>query len=353
MNKDGRGVTLKLFISAPYDRYVNGNTRFWDASGIDMSLDANGIKIETQSLVSIMFGGLAFDTPSTSDMLPPAEPNTAFGLFANRGEAMKNPDRLVDRYSMTFSESVRGLTVGAPVEVRGIVVGEVVAIHTQLDAVRGTIGIPVRSSITRSASPHSRWRITKTEKMTKDSKALVDLLVAHGLRAQLRPGDLLSGQLYIAMDFFPHAPKAKVNWTTTPPELPTTPGALTDLQATLGDITRKLDKVDVEGISTDLRKTLQSTNKLMLRLDTELTPQASAMLEEARRALGTADRALGSADRLLQSDSPLQQDTRATMQDARAAMEEAARAAQAIRLLSDYLERHPEALIRGKKEDEK
>jgi paraquat-inducible protein B len=147
----------------------------------------------------------------------------------------------------------------------------------------------------------------------------------------------LTGQLFVAFDFFPNAPKAKIDWTKTPPELPTEPSGLQELQIMLASLSRKLEKVPFDKIGADLQQMLQSASSLAKRLDTEVAPEARATLAEARKTLGTAERTL-------KSDAPLQQ-------DAREALREVGRAAQAMRVLADYLERHPEALIRGKKGD--
>jgi paraquat-inducible protein B len=360
LDKDGKGVTLKVFVNAPYDQYVNPNTRFWHASGVDVSLDASGIKINTQSVVSILIGGLAFETPANSAVVPPAEPNAVFELFANRDGAMKNPDLEVMKIAMVFNETVRGLVAGAPLDFRGIEIGSVTAIKAALnDASRG-INIVVEADL-YPARLRARAVTARAELSAKERAAAVDGMISHGLRGQLRTGNLLTGQLYIALDFFPNAPKAKIDWTKNPPEFPSTPGSLEDLRATVASITKKLDKVDLDAISADLRKTLQSgtgliqrldnetaadlrdtlhsATKLMQRLDAEVVPDARGTLEDARRALS-------SADRMLASESPLQHDMRE-------ALREIARAAQAFRVLADYLEHHPESLIRGKKEDEK
>ncbi len=342
MDKDGKGVTLRVFVNAPYDKFVSANTRFWHASGVDLSLNASGITLDTQSVVSILLGGLAFQTPTSSNPLPPAEPNAVFELFANRVEAMKNPDAIVDRYVMVFQESLRGLAPGAVVDFRGIAVGEVVSINTRFDQVKGTITLPVEINFFPERFTSREAAGPRTGRVARDPKAMANMLVGRGLRAQLRTGNLLTGQLYVELDFFPDAPKAKINWSTAPPEFPTVVGSLTDLQNSVTSIARKLDKMDFEGIGANLQQTLKSTAKMMTTLDAtvvELTPETKAVIVEARRALDSADRALA-------SDSPL-------LQDSRAMMSEIARAARAFRILADYLEQHPEALISGKKEENK
>lgn len=364
LNENGGGVTLNIFVNAPYDKFVTANTRFWQASGIDLSLSASGLSLQTQSLVSILSGGLAFETPSESIGSAEAEPKTAFKLAANRTEAMKHPDGIVDTRVLVFNESVRGLVPGAQVNFMGIDIGEVVSIDVAYDLATKKFSIPVEVVIYPQRLT-SRVAKGKNLMVRKNLQANYDALVAGGMRAQLRTGNLLTGQLYIALDFFPNAPKAKMNWNATPIEMPTIVSSVTGLQETVGvimnkidkidfeaigsnlqqtlqstnSVVKKVDKIDFEAVGNDLRQTLQSTNKLMQRLDTELVPEAKGMLEESRHALA-------SAEKLLASDSPLQT-------DAQAAMNEIARAAQSMRILAEYLEQHPEALINGKKEEGK
>ena len=109
LDKDGKFLTVKVFVRAPYDQYVNPNTRFWQASGIDVSLSASGLKVQTQSVLSILIGGIAFETAATGPVLPPAEANTVFTLFSNRAEAFKPAARNPQTYQLIFKESVRGL----------------------------------------------------------------------------------------------------------------------------------------------------------------------------------------------------------------------------------------------------
>ena len=341
LDKDGNGVTVKIFIHAPYDQYVTTNTRFWHASGIDVSLDATGVKVHTQSLATIILGGIAFQTPPGISVSAPAEADAVFTLFGDRAQAMRLPDTTVKSYAVVFDESLRGLEPGSPVDFRGVLLGEVKEIGVQYNPVEKQIQMRVEVLIFRDRLI-SRMKMMAPE--AKDPKAFVDTLVEHGLRAQLRTGNLLTGQLFIAMDFFPTAKPATIDWTKEPPELPTMPaGGLHELQATIARFAAKLDKVPVDQIGADLhqtlrqlQQTLQSADTLAKRLDAEVMPEARATLEEARRTLDTVERTL-------KSDAPLQQ-------DAREALRELSRTAQALRLLADYLERHPEALIRGKKE---
>jgi paraquat-inducible protein B len=345
LDQDGKGVTIKVFVNAPYDQQVNANTRFWDASGIDLTLDASGVKVNTQSIVSILIGGLAFETPSGSGTLPEAEADTLFPLFPSRVEAMKQPDQQMVLFVMYFPDSLRGLAVGAPVEFNGVLIGEVKAIRIEYIE-EASKGRPAKFPVTAAIYP-GRLRAMVVEGMTAPNpaaqKARFDGLIEAGLRAQIRTGSLLTGQLYIAIDTFPDAAPAKIDWTKTPPVFPTEPGTMKELQATLMNISKKIENMPLEQIGGDLRQALQSMNRTLVsadtavkRLDKDVSPAAKATLEDARRMLNTADRTLA-------SDAPLQQDLRTSLR-------ELSKAAQSLRELTDLLERQPESLIRGKKE---
>ena len=344
LDEDGAGVTVKVFVQAPYDRYVTANTRFWNASGVDVNLHAAGLKVDTQSLTSILTGGIAFQTPDGTESVK-AEEGTDFKLYRDRELALKNPDRVADGYLLVFTDSVRGLSVGAPVEFRGIVVGEVTAINIEFDPARKVFVSPVEIRI---YPERLRERLRKgtpdPKKLVADTRERIGAMVENGLRAQLRSGNLITGQLYVALDFFRDAPKARMDWASMPPRAPTVPGGLEELQASVTKIAKKLEQVNFARISSDLAQalqtldqTLKSTDQLVQRVDQDLAPELRSTLTSARRALDTVDQALG-------SDSPLQQGTQQTLYDV-------SRAAGSLRALTDYLERHPEALLRGKKED--
>ena len=343
LDKDGQGITLNVFVDAPYDQYVRSDTLFWHASGIDFSLDASGIKLQTESLASIVAGGISFEAPADS-VAPQAGPDTAFTLFANRQKASEHPDTETRQLRLYFKESVRGLVVGAPVDFRGVVIGDVRAVSLEYDKVAKIYRSPVEINI---YPQRLRTRNTSTPKETavqEDGDKIMRKLVDNGLRAQLKTGNLLTGMLYVALDFFPDAPKVKTDWSKSPPVLATMPGTLDDLQASLASIARKLDQLPLADISADLRKalatltnTLASADKLVQRVDTDIAPKATEVLEQVRKTLANVDH-------VLSDDSNLQQDLHETLR-------EISRAAAAVRALSDTLERNPESLLRGKKED--
>ncbi len=135
-------MEINVFIKAPYHKLVYTNTRFWNVSGVDLRLTAAGVALNTESLVSVLLGGVNFDLPPNEAPADLADQKTFFTLYPNREQAFKKTYRK-RRFVMYFDGNVRGLQVGAPVELRGMPYGEVVDIHSQIYADDLSIKIPV------------------------------------------------------------------------------------------------------------------------------------------------------------------------------------------------------------------
>ena len=245
LDKDGTGVTFNVFVNAPYDQYVGINSRWWQASGVDLRLDSSGLKLNTQSLATVILGGIAFQTPPNQGSGTTAPNNTTFRLASDEGDAMRDPDGQPLQVVMNFNQSLRGLAVGATVDFRGIVLGEVTNIGIDFDPKTKNFLMPVTMNIYPERLGR-RFRETIESKGEPARREIVERLVQHGLRGQLRTGNLLTSQLYVALDFFPKAPAVKIDTARQPLELPTVPNTLDELQLQVADIAKKLDKVPFE-----------------------------------------------------------------------------------------------------------
>ncbi len=331
LNEDGESISIRIFIHAPYDQWVNKTTKFWDSSGFDFTMSADGVTVQTESLVSILIGGIAFESSNLSTDITPAKNNSTFTLFANRADSLKKDYLAGFKYVINFSESVRGLTVGAPVDFKGIQIGEVTEINLSYDPAQKMVSVPVTFTIDYGRVYLSANEATqKNEDASKNISSLkaihkrrADFFIKQGLRAQLQTGNLLTGQLYISLDFFPDASPAVIDWNAKVPEFPSIPGTLDDLKANLSGILKKADTM------------LTQLNELSYKLNHNLEPELSSTLKQAENTLLTIQNTL-------KEDSPLQQDLQITLR-------EFAKAARSIKSLTDYLERHPESLLRGKK----
>lgn len=336
LDPHGAGVIINVFVNAPFDQYVGTSTRWWHASGVDLRLDSNGLKLNTQSLATVVVGGLAFQSPPGQDAGQPAADKTTFRLAADESEAMREPDGPPLNVVMRFNQSLRGLSVGAPVDLRGIALGQVTDIGIEYNEKAKNFSMKVSMALYPDRlSRRSSEALPAPD--TPGGHELLQHLVTEGLRGQLRTGNLLTGQLYVALDMFPKAPRATVDVHGSPIELPTVPNTLDELQVQVADIARKLNQVPFDKIGANLNGALENADRLLGHMDTEVVPQA-------RDTLAAAQKTFSTAESTLRQSAPLQSD----IQDA---MQQLTRTLQSLNALTDYLERHPQALLFGKKGD--
>jgi len=338
LDPDGSGVTLGAFVNAPYDRFVGVNTRFWHASGVDLRIDSSGVKLNTQSLAAVLIGGISFQSPPSQPLGALAPDNYAFGLADDESDAMKIPDGQPIPVVFNFNQSLRGLTIGAALDFRGVEIGEVQSIGLDYDKASHSFKMPVTVLMyPNRLGPTFVAHIQKGSR--SEQQILVSSLVKHGLRAQLRTGNLLTGQLYIALDYFPKAGPVTLDLSKDPLELPTVPNTLDQLQTQVADIAKKLDAVPFDQIGNNLNTALKTADSLFKQLDTQVAPEAKATLTEAKKTFGAAQQTL-------QQDSPLQTNVQQALQQMNQTL-------QSLNSLADYLERHPESLLRGNQGDKK
>jgi paraquat-inducible protein B len=294
-----------------------------------MSLSAEGIQVDTVSLTSLLIGGIAFDTPRGRDPGGPVEDGSVFTLYKNRIATTEPVLTTGNRFLLNFEQSVGGLTVGAPVQFRGIKIGEVTDVRLIYDFGTETPRIPVMIVLHpeliefvghESGTLQERWKS----------------MVARGMRAQLQTGNLITGQLLVGLDFHPDAPPAEIIMSGSVPELPTIPSPIEVLKAGLTQFVNRLSSMPLEQIGANLNQMLKELSTLSGTLNDEMMPSLVATLTEAEKALASAD-------------SLIAPDSDASIELKRLLFE-LADAAKAIRRLAEQLEEHPESLIQGKKE---
>jgi paraquat-inducible protein B len=320
LDKDGQNVSIRIFINAPYDQYVINNSRFWNATGIDVNLSASGIQVQTESLIAVLAGGIAFEAPPMSEarasstnqadttLNERAKVDTVFSLFATRDVAMRQPDARAQRFVINFKQSISGLSVGAPVEFRGVNMGEVVSIGAAMDPKTFEIIQPVEIYI---YPDRLQIRSIKTGKLIpppKNEMERLNALISKGFRAQLRTGSYLTGQKFIGLDFFPDAPKYTIDTSRSPLQIPAIPGEFDDIEKSMASI-------------------IKSTDKTMKKLDEQVLPQL--------------DKTLKNVSAITDGDSPL-------LIDMRDSLRELTKAAGSVKALTDMLDQQPQSLIFGK-----
>lgn len=338
LDAEGKGVDLEVFVHAPNDAYVTQNTRFWNASGIDLSVGANGFALKTESLSSMLVGGIAFLAPPYSPNDKPADEEQTFELFDDQVSALAPPTGDGQYMALRFDQALRGLKVGAPVEFLGIEFGKVVSVNLDFDAKKRSFPLNVGIVIYPQLLGQAHTKLLKT--MNNDPKdeaagvRLIGSFIENGLRAQARSGNLLTGQLYIALDFYPKADKVTFDPTLRPVSIPTIPGNLEQLQEKLESIVNKINQLPIERIAGNLDSNLVELRKGLTQFNAKTLPGVQTTLADVSKTLQSANATLA-------EDSPQREQLTQTL-------DELGRMSRSLRELSDYLGRHPESLIRGR-----
>jgi paraquat-inducible protein B len=359
--EDRSNVVVDVFVDAPYDRLIHDNTRFWQTSGIDISLGAQGVNLKVGSLLSLLGGGITFETPNLEDPNnSPSKPGTQFALYRDFASIAEGYYVNKIPFMMYFDDSVRGLAVGAPVELRGIRIGTVTDVRFKFDMETNKIRIPVKVDVDLDRI------LPKDEihKLMDNSAALIaagrrpafEVMVGRGLRARLKTGNLLTGQLYVDLDFYPDSPPMRMAYSGELPEIPTLPSVAEAFKNDLSEILAKLKRLPLDKIGDELLGTVQGSNRLMNSQDIKDTIRSmNTALQDVHQLAQTTDKeivkltagldkSLSAAVKVLEQIDP----GSPIMVDVNNALEELASSARSIRALTDYLERHPEALLYGK-----
>ncbi|WP_439641495.1 intermembrane transport protein PqiB [Nevskia sp.] len=336
LDEDGKRITVRVFIDAPYDRFVTGGVRFWNAGGIDLAVSSEGLRLNTQSLATVVAGGIAFQPLDERNPGEPAREDSRFELYDGIASALAPPDGPSVRALLVLRQSTRGLTAGTPVDFNGLVIGAIRSIEPQYDVRQQSFYSKVMVELYLERLGPA-WLALKGVAADSERPALAVLnkLIDQGLTAQLRAGNLLTGQQYVALFFKPGAKARRVTDGDTMPEIPTAAGSLEEIQTQIESIVTKLDKIPFAELGADLRTMVNSANTLLRTFDQDIAPQARRTLDNAATAIRSLEQNLTSPE------APLQQDTRRML-------EQLNRTAASFRVLADYLEKHPESLLRGR-----
>jgi len=357
LDPGGEALTIRIFVDAPFDDLVLDNTRFWNASGISATLSAEGFHFRSESLAALLAGGIAFDTPETLEPQGAVEEDHVFPLYQSLESATEPVYAEKQRYLLYFDGSVRGLKAGAPVEFRGIKIGQVLDMKLEADPETMEVRIPVLIEIEPDRITYSGTRPAEHSKEAQQQA--IATLIEKGFRGQLKTGSMLTGQLYVEFDFFPDAPLARMGSEDGHMILPTVPSPLDELRNNLTEFLAKLQKFPLEQIGQELNDTLRGaseltnapelrqaianidqavleTREMVAKLNSGAAPEVRATLKQAQQTLALAQQ------NILQQDAPIYSELRRTL-------EELTQAARSIRVMADYLERHPDALLKGKR----
>ncbi|MFS2009031.1 intermembrane transport protein PqiB [Azospirillum sp. CT11-132] len=359
LSPQDRTVSVSVFVRAPYEELVHEGSRFWRSSGIQFSAGADGIKFQTESLKSLALGGVVLETPPDPEAGAQAKDWATFTLYEDQASAAAARDRLRVRYRLEFAGSVQGLQAGAPVLMRGLTVGHVAAVRLEYDEKKQELHIPVDIDIEPDLVARTYAVIDGKPMDEAAVRELVATQVTKGLRGRLASGNLLTGQKLVSFDYEPGNPPTAPG--TERSDLPTVASSdLDSLTRSAGQVMDKVAALPLDALLADLRGTLQSISGVAG------SPDLARSLAALAKALGSADALMRDADRqlpqLVKSLRGVATAAQGTLNSANGllgggggqadlagVMRQLNDAARSFRVLADYLERHPEALIRGKR----
>jgi len=361
LKDQARRAVIRIFIDAPYDQYVTDRSRFWDASGVSVKLGADGVQLQLESLRAVLLGGVAFETPDEARGDPPSASERAFVLFPSHDAALSAG--YTRRYSLRtyFNDSVRGLAIGAPVELHGIRLGQVTGIDVTFDPATLAVRVPVTFEI----EPDRLNR--QGAAAATDQIRMMRALVAKGLRAKLGSANLITGQLLVDLDFVKDAEPAELTMDGTVPVIPAVDGDIGAITASVNAILRKVNQLPFAEIAANLNETLRGTNNivngaelkqaltalsgtlvtvqdLVQQVDTDIGP----VMKKLPASVAALNEALARVGRLSNSVEAGYGDNSKFRRDLDRLMEQLNDTARSLRVLTDTLSRNPEALIRGR-----
>jgi paraquat-inducible protein B len=357
---DGLGpVTIKMFVRAPFDKFVHENTHFWNASGLSVGVGPEGLHVELESIQALLSGGIAFETPQQAiTSVAPAE--REFNLYSDKAQADAAGFQRNIPMVTYFRSSVSGLTRGSAVEVFGIQIGTVTDVHLVMEPGAKN----VRARVAFELQPERVFPESELKQQATPREVTASL-VSQGMRAVLESTNFLTGQKDIALEFVPNAPSATLGQEGDALLLPSQGGGLDNITSSLSDIATKLDAIPFDQIGKNLNSALASLSETIGGPDVRNALQRlSATLTDVQHLVHNTDKGMEPVlKKLPQMSADLQQ----AVARANAALGEGGYggnsdfqrnlsnlldqvndAARSIRLLADFLDRHPEALIRGR-----
>ncbi|VTP71345.1 paraquat-inducible protein B [Proteus vulgaris] len=302
-NIDSRDMHYQLFIKAPYDKMVTSNVRFWKDSGIAFDMSSSGVRVEMASLSTLFSGGVSFDVPA--GWLPGEQiaPKTEFKLYDNEKSIQNSLYTDYRSYIMFFSDSVRGLQAGAPVEFRGIRMGTVVQVPYYTKGMQQSLDKDFRIPVLIHVEPE---RFANDVGESFDFVKELSTASNNGLRASLKSGNLLTGALYIDLDFYPdekkwEGPREVAGFQ----QIPTVGSGLAQIQQKVMTSLDKINNLPVEPMLKEMTATLSESQKAVMEAK-ETLKALNAMIgsDEFRNLPNDIQQSLKEINRSMQGFQP-------------------------------------------------
>lgn len=301
LDLESQGIRYSAFITAPYDALVTSNTRFWNASGISVSASADGVAVDTAALETLLIGGVAMGLPEGIEPGTPVAPGESFELYASFASVNERPYKRSLQYVVRFPQSVRGLRPGAPVEYRGVRLGRVERLLLREQALEGLTGQGMPIPVLIRVEP-GRLELPDTKKGMEELAQAVEIGVGHGLRATLATGSLITGSLYVSLDFYPDERPAEMGSFAGHATIPSITTGLAGMEQKVSLLLDRLNALPLDATLDRAGQALASLNRVLDAPDTRALPASlEATLGELRETLDSVSAESALQTRLLQT----------------------------------------------------
>lgn len=269
---ESKKAHYQLFVFAPYDKLVTSRTFFWLNSGVSLQLNAEGLEFSLGSVESLLKGGVTFGLLQEEDSGQLiTQQMTEFRLFDDVKQIREGMYDDYIEFVMMFDESVRGLNPSAPVEYRGLRIGTVTKVPlrtrtSNIDINTKRIPVLVRIELGRLYDNFTAAELPALQQRMQDE-------FAKGLRASLKSGNLVTGALYIDMDYFSDEPTEQIARFDGYPVFPTKQGGFAEVQKQVTDLLRKVNQLPMDKTLLSLERTLQASERLLISAERILNKQ--------------------------------------------------------------------------------
>jgi paraquat-inducible protein B len=344
LDPNSKQIEIYAFVRAPYEHLVHPESRFWNSGGVDVSVGTQGLRFRAESWQQLLSGGVSFDTPDGVLDRTPSPEGSAFRLYDNQNDAYQDPRGPTVVYRAVFEGAAGNLGPGSAVELQGVEVGQVVASKLQYDDSEQMTRLLVTLQIDPARVEIIHRGADASLAPTDALRARVEKLVARGLRAEVTTANFLTGSKVVSLDVIKDSPPARIRQVDGYSQLPTISGSdLTQILASLKTVLRNIDSATSGPEFAHAIKELDRTLSNLDQLTHEVQPEIRPLLESLRDTAEATQRTLDAADKVLGGRA-------SNGGDLSRLIRELTDAARSIRALTDYLDRHPESLIRGRKE---
>ncbi|HEY6451162.1 MAG TPA: MlaD family protein [Steroidobacteraceae bacterium] len=342
LDPSGKQINVFAFVRAPYEKYVSAQTRFWNSGGIDVAVGVEGLRFRASTWQQLISGGVSFDTPATAVYGAESAAGTVYRLYENQDDAQRDPRGATLVYRVDFMGGAGDVGAGTSVQLEGTDVGEVTDARLLFDDASQSVVTRVTMAIdpTRVQIIHRRQDVGADASAALNAR--LEMLVAHGLRAHLVAANFLTGAKVVSLDMIRDARPAHIRHEDGVAEFPTS--SANDISAILASAQRVLHHIDAVTAGPELGHAIKELDRTLSNLDqltTEVEPQVKPVMKSLRDAAEAAQRTLQAANNVLGTGA-------ASSADLPRLIREMTETARSLRDLADYLDRHPESLIRGR-----